>query len=196
MMKRNKWIMILIVLLLGIALYDKPGQGFLSSWNKSGDQNTTAADTVLSNAAEEGALKPGALAPQIILSSIEGQDYKIGGESDKPRLINFWASWCDPCKEEAADLKRFNDKYKDKLDIYGVNVTYYDKLDKVKKFIEEYDIPYTVLLDEDEIAYKQYNGIAFPTNVLVDKHGVIQDVIIGLLSPEALEKKIISLLEL
>ncbi|MNP60867.1 Thiol-disulfide oxidoreductase ResA [compost metagenome] len=125
---------------------------------------------------------------------MDGKQYAVGGKRDKALLLNFWASWCDPCREEAPELVKIAEKYKDSLDVYGVNVTFYDKLDDVKKFVKEYGFAFPVLLDEKEKVYRMYNGIAFPTNILIDKDGVIRDVVIGLVSPEDLEGKIDKLL--
>ncbi|MBW4840585.1 MAG: TlpA family protein disulfide reductase, partial [Paenibacillaceae bacterium] len=100
----------------------------------------------------------------------------------------------DPCKEEAPELKALAEKYKDSLDIYAVNVTLYDKLDEAKAFVKEYGYTFPVLLDEKEEVYRMFNGIAFPTNVLIDEQGVIRDVIVGVILPEELEAKIKNLI--
>ena len=76
------------------------------------------------------------------------------------------------------------------MDMYGVNVTPYDKLKDAKAFVEEYKLTFPILLDEDGEAYAKYNGVAFPTNVLIDKNGVIQEVILGILPEKELERKI------
>lgn len=81
-------------------------------------------------------------------------------------------------------------KYKDKLDLYGVNVTSYDKLKDAKAFVDEYQLTFPVPLDEKGTVYAQYNGVAFPTNVLIDSRGVIQEIILGILPEKELERKI------
>lgn len=193
-MKRNRWIFAALLLLLAVALLDRGGQeGWLADFGggkSSSEAGVQGEGQALSALAAEGAPKPGTSAPAFTLPGLDGKQYEVGGKRDKPLLLNFWASWCDPCKEEAPELAALADKYKDSLDIYGVNVTFYDKLDDAKKFVENYGYTFPVLLDEKEEAYRKFNGIAFPTNVLIDEQGVIQDVIVGVISPEELEAKI------
>ncbi|MFD1176748.1 TlpA family protein disulfide reductase [Paenibacillus puldeungensis] len=196
-MKRNGLILIALFLLFVIALLDQDGQKKISAlFEGSGNSKseTSEEQKSITALAAEGALKPGTSSPAFKLSGLDGKQYAVGGKRDKALLLNFWASWCDPCREEAPELVNIAEKYKDSLDVYGVNVTFYDKLDDVKKFVKEYGFTFPVLLDEKEKVYRMYNGIAFPTNILIDKDGVIRDVVIGLISPEDLQGKIEKLL--
>ncbi|MDU4696256.1 MAG: TlpA disulfide reductase family protein [Paenibacillus sp.] len=192
-MKRNRWVLAALLVLLAIALLDRGGQegwfaGFIDG-SKGSDNEPS-----LSAMAAEGAPKPGTAAPAFSLPGLDGKTYEVGGKRDKVLLLNFWASWCDPCKEEAPELKALAEKYQDSLDIYAVNVTLYDKLDEAKAFVKEYGYTFPVLLDEKEEVYRMFNGIAFPTNVLIDEQGVIRDVIVGVIPPEELEAKIKNLI--
>lgn len=188
-MKRNRWIIAALLLLLAIALLDRGGQEgwfadvFAGSKGKGNEPSISAL-------AAQGAPKPGTAAPAFSLPGLDGKTYEVGGKRDKVLLLNFWASWCDPCKDEAPELKALAEKYKDSLDIYAVNVTLYDKLDEAKAFVKKYGYTFPVLLDEKEEVYRKFNGIAFPTNVLIDEQGVIRDVIVGVIPPEELEAKI------
>ncbi|RUT27930.1 TlpA family protein disulfide reductase [Paenibacillus zeisoli] len=191
-MRRNGLILLGIALLLGVALYQNSDNGTLSWFSSSDKQQPSLSATALA----KSGLEPGAEAPSFTLTGLDGKTYHVGGKRDKPLLVNFWASWCDPCKEEAPDLVRMADKYSQSLDVYSVNVTMYDKLSKAKEFVQQYKMTFPVLLDEKEAAYRKYNGVAFPTNVLIDRNGVIQDIIIGTLSAEQLEQKIKDLVKL
>ncbi|WP_334073334.1 MULTISPECIES: TlpA disulfide reductase family protein [Paenibacillus] len=200
-MRKNGWIWGgLLILLLAYAVYDNQGNGWLSFLDAGKSQEAEEAGVAGNNQAVSAlvaanAPKPGTAAPEFSLPGLDGETYKVGGERNKPLLLNFWASWCDPCKEEAPDLVKLADKYSDTLDVLAVNVTFYDKLDKAKAFVKEYGYTFPVLLDEKEEVYRKYNGIAFPTNVLIDKDGKIQDVIVGTLPAEELEAKIRKLVE-
>lgn len=192
-MKRNRWVLAALLLLLAIALLDRGGQeGWFAGFG--GGSKASQNEPSLGAMAAEGAPKPGTAAPAFSLPALDGKTYEVGGKRDKVLLLNFWASWCDPCKEEAPELKALAEKYKDSLDIYAVNVTLYDKLDEAKAFVEEYGYTFPVLLDEKEEVYRMFNGIAFPTNVLIDEQGVIRDVIVGVIPPEELEAKIKNLI--
>ncbi|MNM85345.1 Thiol-disulfide oxidoreductase ResA [compost metagenome] len=193
-MNRNRWILVGVILCLAFVLYENNGQGILSRLTEK-KQNTAPSEETLSNFIAESIPKPGTPSPTFSLTGLDGEKYEVGGKRDKPLLLNFWASWCDPCKEEAPDLVNLYKKYGDKLDVYGVNVTLYDKLENAKQFVKEYNYTFPVLLDEKEEVYRMFNGIAFPTNVLIDENGVIEEVIVGILPPEQLEAKVKALLE-
>ncbi|MGG6313461.1 TlpA family protein disulfide reductase [Paenibacillus macerans] len=195
-MRRNRWILAALLLLLAVALLDRGWQaGWLPGFGGNDKADSGGNAPSLSVLAAEGAPKPGTAAPAFALPGLDGKTYEVGGKREKALLLNFWASWCDPCKEEAPELVALADRYKDSLDIYAVNVTLYDKLDEAKAFVKNYGYTFPVLLDEKEDAYRKFNGVAFPTNVLVDEQGVIQDVIVGVIPPEELEAKIKKMLE-
>ncbi|WP_331845747.1 TlpA disulfide reductase family protein [Paenibacillus haidiansis] len=195
-MKRNLWILAGLLILLCAALYQNNKTGILSVFGLGDETNSAAAGQgkSVSQLVAENAPKPGSKAPAFSLTALDGKTYQVGGKRDKPLLLNFWASWCDPCKEEAPDLVKLAEQYGEQLDVYAVNVTFYDKLENAKEFVKNYGYTFPVLLDEKEEAYRKYNGIAFPTNVLIDENGMIRDVIVGTLSPEELEAKIKKLL--
>lgn len=196
-MRRNLWIMAGLLVLLAAALYDNYGTGLLSGLGfvrEEAAEQSVQSQSVSALVAEKS-LKPGTKAPTFTLTGMDGNSYKVGGKREVPLMLNFWASWCGPCQEEAPDLVKLGEKYAGRFDIYAVNVTFYDKLDEAKEFVEKYGYKFPVLLDKKGEIYGKYNGIAFPTNVLIDKDGNVVDVIVGTLSPEELEAKIEKLLE-
>lgn len=189
-MRRHKWILAGLLILLAAVLYVNLGQGSLGLWGKGEKEAAAKSSQSLTELLAAGAPKPGTPSPSFSLEDLDGQVYTVGGERDKALLLNFWASWCDPCKEEAPDLVTMAKKYSDSLDVYAVNVTLYDQLDNVKKFVQDYGYTFPVLLDKKEEVYRKFNGVAFPTNVLIGKDGVIQEVIVGSLSAKDLEAKL------
>lgn len=134
------------------------------------------------------------LAPEFSLTGMDGNTYTVGGKRDKPMLLNFWASWCSPCEEEAPDLARLYEKYKDKLDLYAVNVTGNDDIKAARAFAERYKFTFPVLLDEKLSAAELYRFQVIPTSFLIDRNGVVVEVI-NLLEPQELEKKMKKLIE-
>ncbi|ASA20665.1 TlpA family protein disulfide reductase [Paenibacillus donghaensis] len=141
----------------------------------------------------EAGFKAGQLAPAFSLNGTDGTTYAVGGPRDKALIVNFWASWCDPCKQEAPDLNALSLKYKDVLEVYGVNVTSQDYQGNAERFIKKYELSFPVMFDLKGEVFDKYRGAVFPTNVLIGKDGVIKEVILGVLSPEELESKIIAL---
>lgn len=108
-------------------------------------------------------------------------------------MLNFWASWCDPCQQEAPELNKLAMKYSDVLDIYGINVTSQDYKPNAERFVKKYMLAFPVMYDLKGQIFDKYNGAVFPTNVLIDKKGVISEIILGVLTAEELEQKIIAL---
>ncbi|GAB7388357.1 TlpA disulfide reductase family protein [Bacillaceae bacterium] len=128
----------------------------------------------------------GYAAPAFELTGLDGKVYRLK-ESGKPVVINFWASWCGPCREEAPELVRLYDRYRDKVEIYAVNLTANDDLHDVKAFVDEFAFPFPVLLDETGQVATAYRVQAIPTTYFVNEQGVIVEKIMGLVPQERLE---------
>lgn len=174
-MKRNVFIISSILLLLGVLTIGSQGVG----------ANEVAAGTK----ASPTSIARNQPVPAFNLSALDGKAYHVGGAREKPLIINFWASWCGPCHDEAPDFNRMYGRYKNELDIYAVNVTKGDQLEEVRKFVKQYGLNFPVLLDQQGSVANSYRILFVPTSFLVNKQGVLVDVI-HVLSPEELEKKI------
>ncbi|MDF2922821.1 MAG: TlpA family protein disulfide reductase [Paenibacillaceae bacterium] len=131
----------------------------------------------------------GYLAPSFQLPGMDGSLYSVGGIRKKPLFLNYWASWCAPCKEEAPILARLYEKYKDQLDVYAVNVTGNDELEDARQFVERYGFTFPVLLDYNLLTGELYQYQGIPTSFLIDRNGTIVDII-NLLEPSELDKKL------
>jgi cytochrome c biogenesis protein CcmG/thiol:disulfide interchange protein DsbE len=116
-------------------------------------------------------------------------------EGDKPVVINFWASWCGPCRLETPDLVKLHEQYKDEVVFYGLNLTSGDTVNEVKKFAKEFSITYPILLDVTGQVASDYAVQAVPTTLFIGKNGVIVDKIIGLASASEIERRIKKLTE-
>jgi len=137
--------------------------------------------------------RPGSPAPAFSLRGLDGHEYRAGGAREKPLLLNFWDASCPPCMEEAPDLARIYEIYKDRLDLYAVNVTFQDSRDEAAAFAAKNGYAFPVLLDEQGEATRLYRIRGLPTTFLIGKDGVIRDAFY-LLDSEAWEAKIAKLL--
>lgn len=176
-MKKNLAVLAVVLVLVAGALY----------------KNFVMADEVI--LPKEEAPKAGFLAPSFTLTGMDGQTYEVGGAREKPVLVNFWASWCGPCKLEAPDLVELHEEYKDVLDIYAVNATNDDDRAEAEAFVEEYGFEFPVLWDLKKDKNNKINSvvdtygvIGYPTSFIVDKNGVIQEVIMGIRPKDELER--------
>ncbi|ERM15838.1 TlpA family protein disulfide reductase [Brevibacillus laterosporus] len=125
----------------------------------------------------------GAKAPAFELPSMDGTRYKFSGQRQKPLVLNFWASWCGPCRMEAADLQKLYEKNKGNVDFYAINLTKTDDLDSVKGFVDTYKLTMPILFDQDETVAKQYQILAIPTTFIIDPNGVVTYKVMGSIQP-------------
>ncbi|WP_195571565.1 TlpA family protein disulfide reductase [Paenibacillus sp. 1001270B_150601_E10] len=184
-MKKSTGVLLLLVVLVAITV--------VNNQRVSGEQLASSRDAIVST---EEAPREGFMAPSFTLQSIDGQtSYEVGGKRNKLLFLNFWASWCGPCQAEAPDLVMLYGKYKDQLDMYSVNVTSNDTVDKAKQFVDQYSFVNPVLMDVKGDVFKKYNGMAFPTNLLIDRNGVVRHVFIGMRPIKDVEKAVNHLLK-
>jgi len=134
-------------------------------------------------------------APEFRLAGLDGKPVTLAGSKGKVILVNFWATWCGPCRAEIPDLVELQNKYKDRLQILGLAVDD-DDPDAVKKFAAKFGINYPVALATNEIRL-QYGGIpALPTSFVLDSEGRVVQKHEGLRDPVLYETEIRSLLGL
>ena len=108
------------------------------------------------------------------LKNLEGADMSLGSllKEKKAVLINFWATWCPPCREEIPNLITLQDQYRDSgFTILGVDVG--ESKAKVSNFVKKFGINYPVVLDSQMAVAMRYNVVGIPTSILVNSEGKI-----------------------
>lgn len=109
-------------------------------------------------------------APNFTLKSMSGKNLKLSEMTGNVVLINFWASWCGPCRQEMPLLNDLHNKYESLgFTVLGVNVE--EQSDAARGFINDYPVDFPVLLDSKNQVSKLYNVVAMPTTVVVDRDG-------------------------
>lgn len=112
-------------------------------------------------------------APNFTLKSLTGKNLKLSEMSGNVVLINFWASWCGPCREEMPLLNDLHKKYEPLgFTVLGVNVE--EDAKNARGFLKNFPVDFPVLLDNKNQVSKQYNVIAMPTTVVVDRDGNVR----------------------
>lgn len=118
-------------------------------------------------------------ATDFTLPSLNGGERSLHQEQGKVVILNFWASWCEPCKTEMPHFQTFYESYKKDVEILAVNVTSKDKVANVKQFVEEHALTFPILLDESGETSTMYGAFALPTTIILDREGNIHQEIVG-----------------
>lgn len=141
------------------------------------------------------AQQPKQKAPNFALKDAQGKTVELAKLKGKVVLVNFWATWCGPCRKEMPDFVEVYKQQKTKgFEIIGVSLDE-EGWEVVRPFLTKYNINFPVVVGDGKLA-KAYGGIEFlPTSFLIDRNGFIVDKHVGLLSKEKLEHKIAPLLQ-
>jgi cytochrome c biogenesis protein CcmG/thiol:disulfide interchange protein DsbE len=133
---------------------------------------------------------PGHDAPDFVLTDLQGHTVKLSDLRGKAVVLNFWATWCPPCKEEIPWLVDLQKRYGGQgLQIVGINMDDGDPKDVVK-FAAENSINYPILFGQDKVA-DLYGGIEYlPTTFYIDRNGVVLDRVFGQPERAEIEKNI------
>jgi len=134
-------------------------------------------------------------APEFSLKDVDGRNVTLADYKGKVVLLNFWATWCGPCKIEIPWFVDFEQKYKDRgFAVLGVAMDD-DGWKIVKPYLSESKINYRVVMGDDSVA-TMYGGVdSLPTTFILDKDGKIASTHVGLVSKSDYENEIIQLLE-
>ena len=128
------------------------------------------------------------------LKDLEGKDVSLASFKGKVVLLNFWATWCGPCKAEIPGFVELQDKYRDKLTIIGYSVD--DTAELAKKYAAQYKMNYPIVLGEgrEEVqdAYGPIWGI--PASFIISKDGLVCRKHMGIAPKAVFEKEIVALL--
>lgn len=126
-------------------------------------------------------------APDFELTSLTGETYRLAELRGRPLLVNFWASWCTPCRSEMPAMERVYQQYREQgFLILAVNATGQDRMTNVGAFVAELGLSFPILLDQDGSITELYRVRALPSSFFIDERGTIKEVIIGGPMAEAL----------
>jgi thiol-disulfide isomerase/thioredoxin len=128
------------------------------------------------------------------LKDLEGKEVALSSFKGKVVLLNFWATWCGPCKAEIPGFVELQEQYKDKLTIVGYSVD--DPADKAKAFAAEYKMNYPILLGEGrEDVQEAYGPIwGIPASFIISKDGTVCRKHMGIAPKAVFEKELVALM--
>ena len=143
--------------------------------------------------AEAPAPLPGDEAPDFVLPDIHRNQVPLSDYRGQVVLLNFWASWCGPCRIEIPSMIGVYDELHDAgFEILAINVRESDAT--ASRFAKEMGMEFPVLLDSRGEVSRRYYVRGIPTNVVIDRDGIVRDVHVGVISKARLRDLVVSLM--
>lgn len=147
--------------------------------------------------AEEEGLEQYSPAPDFTLETLAGDTVTLSELKGKKVILNFWATWCPPCKAEMPHMESFYSKLtdEDQVELIAVNVTESEKIgiSEVEKFIDSYGLSFPIPLDKKAEVTQKYGVFSMPTTYMIDTKGLIAQKIIGPLDEKKLNELVDSM---
>lgn len=148
-------------------------------------------------AQQDAVAKEGFTAPNFTLDLLDGSTVALSDLRGKVVLVNFWTSWCPPCRLEMPAIEKAYRSYKDiGFVVIGLNLTAQDSEQAAADFAKEIGLTFPIALDRDNATGNLYRITALPTSYFIDRKGVIRSVVVGGPMSEALiQSKVEELLQ-
>lgn len=129
-------------------------------------------------------------APELTLANLEGFSHSLTDYRGQVVLVNLWATWCEPCKEEMPALQAFHDKH-DEEGFVVIAVNDGDPNVDVSKFVDEFELTFPVWLDPTYIATEDaFKTMNLPSSFVIDRNGIIRLQWVGGVDRKTLEKHV------
>lgn len=126
-------------------------------------------------------------APQLVLKDLSGKQVSLDDYRGNVILVNLWATWCPPCREEMPTLQAFYQKYKESGFVL-IAIDQEETLEVVQPFVDEFGLTFPVWLDPDYEAQRKFNTMNLPSSYVIDRTGMVRLTWIGGISKKNLEK--------
>ncbi|WP_339181996.1 redoxin domain-containing protein [Bacillus sp. FSL R5-0560] len=138
---------------------------------------------------QEIGIEEGQQAPDFTLKTLSGESSSLSDVRGKKVLLNFWATWCKPCRQEMPAMEELQKEHSD-LAVIAVNFTSAEKSEKqVQAFADTYHLTFPILIDKKGIN-ADYNVFSYPTTYILDEKGVIKDIHIGTMTKKEMKEKL------
>ncbi len=177
---------IIVIAMLGWSVYEFafPETKTAQEDNEGGAESSEGAQTkeIITIEDEEG-LEQGNIAPDFKLKTLDGEVVKLSDFRGEQIMLNFWATWCPPCRAEMPDLQKLYEE-KDVV-ILAVNLLESEEsIEDVEQFVEDFTLTFPIVLDSEGNVAKIYQIQPIPTSYMIDEEGRIQNKAIGPLNYE------------
>ena len=134
-------------------------------------------------------LEVGNIAPDFELKTLSGETAKLSDYRGKPVMLNFWATWCPPCRAEMPDMEKFYQN--EEVNVLAVNLTQTEnRLEDVPEFVDDFGLSFPIFLDEEIEVATMYQIRPIPTSFMINSRGVITQVAYGPLNYELMVQEL------
>lgn len=121
-------------------------------------------------------ISAGDKAPDFVLTDLEGNKHQLSDYEGQGVLLNFWGTWCPPCKKEMPALNEAYNKYKDKgIQVISINIAQSNF--EVQNFVDNYKLDFPMTIDKTKSVMRTYNVDQLPATFLIDKNGEITKIL-------------------
>ena len=117
-------------------------------------------------------------APALALTDLDGKTWTLAAVKGHPVMLNFWATWCEPCRAEMPSLELLASRH-ERAGLVVLAVNYKEPLPKIQRFLEQLPFSLPILLDPDGDATSTWTPRVFPTTVLIGRDGIPRQSVIG-----------------
>ncbi|MCC5802126.1 redoxin domain-containing protein [Rossellomorea vietnamensis] len=189
-MNKRNFALAIVALLIGIFLVNLFQDQQEKKAKEEADQ--LAKESMDLTDAKQG-LTQGDRAPDFTLTTLDGEEVQLSDYQGKKVILNFWATWCPPCKAEMPHMEQYYEKNakKENVEILAVNLTSQDEGEKaVQQFVDGYELTFPILMDENGDIGDEYRAFTIPTTYMIDTNGLIQHKIVGPMNEEMMGKMV------
>ncbi|SES15316.1 Peroxiredoxin [Salipaludibacillus aurantiacus] len=194
-MEMKKWLLIIIFAgMVGWTLYETV------EWNSTSEPASETEEGSVSDAEDENLEQPsiseediglneGDYAPDFTLETLAGEEVSLWDFRGQKVMVNFWATWCPPCRAEMPDMQEMYEEYDD-IKILAVNLTETEPgVDQVEEFTEDFGLTFPILLDHEVEVAGIYDIQPIPTSYMIDSEGKVQSIAFGALNKDMMVQR-------
>jgi thiol-disulfide isomerase/thioredoxin len=130
----------------------------------------------------------GELAPTFTARTLQGETVSLEDFRGRVVVLNFWATWCGPCRVEMPELERYQARLGDRVVVLGVNM--HEPTDVLAPFVRQHDLTFPILPDESGAIAAPYRVTGLPTSIILDRAGVVRARIVGPMPNDVLDSRV------
>lgn len=140
---------------------------------------------------ETTGLEVGDLAPDFELVTMEGHTVRLSDYRGQRVFVNFWATWCPPCRAEMPDMQNLYEEQEVPIEILAVNLTPTEQNEEnIVDFVADFGLTFPILLDTDSEVANQYKVQAYPTSYMIDSEGRISFIAPGAMNQDLMVQEV------